>query len=284
MSSSESAQNEAAEKKNGDQTKERESGTVVRWIPDRGFGFIKPDTPGKDLFVHSSGLDCEGLSLGERVEFERGPDTSGRGERAIKVMGNRSSGGYEKQYDSFHSGPTRQKHWDAPPPHGPPQHWNGPPQYQNHWGAPPPYMPAHNQYREREREYRHAPPPMRRRNVPPASRELRAYEKYKQEYGFDEEENSTPQEESEGPAFEPVGNQAVQGWQNPQSQNHYEKPHRGAGASANGSTNHVYNKPRFDPQDSRLGNHEPTSIIHKPHLVQQPQKVAGNTKKRRRYV
>jgi len=32
-----------------------EKGTLVRWIGDKGFGFIKPET-GKDIFIHISAL------------------------------------------------------------------------------------------------------------------------------------------------------------------------------------------------------------------------------------
>lgn len=60
------------------------TGRVKRWVTAKGYGFIVPDTGGKDLFVHIS--DVEGkqpLSEGQRVQFEskRGP----RGLQAVNV-------------------------------------------------------------------------------------------------------------------------------------------------------------------------------------------------------
>ena len=59
------------------------TGTVAKWIGDRGFGFIKCED-GKEIFVHNS--DIQGKSIlreGEKVEFEV---TQGdKGPRAAKV-------------------------------------------------------------------------------------------------------------------------------------------------------------------------------------------------------
>ncbi len=59
------------------------TGTVAKWIGDRGFGFIKCED-GKEIFVHNS--DIQGKSSlieGEKVEFEV---TQGdKGPRAAKV-------------------------------------------------------------------------------------------------------------------------------------------------------------------------------------------------------
>jgi CspA family cold shock protein len=52
---------------------------TVKWFNDaKGYGFIKPDDGGKDLFVHHSSIKMDGfrtLSEGERVEYsvEAGP-------------------------------------------------------------------------------------------------------------------------------------------------------------------------------------------------------------------
>ncbi len=51
------------------------TGTLKMWNSDRGFGFIKDDSGGPDIFMHitallSSGIDPENLRLGERLTFD----------------------------------------------------------------------------------------------------------------------------------------------------------------------------------------------------------------------
>jgi cold shock protein len=47
---------------------------VVKWFnPNKGFGFIRPDQGGKDVFVHISALEKAGirrLDEGAKVSFE----------------------------------------------------------------------------------------------------------------------------------------------------------------------------------------------------------------------
>ena len=51
---------------------ERVTGTV-KWFNDaKGFGFITPESGGKDVFVHHTAIKAQGfrsLAEGERVEF-----------------------------------------------------------------------------------------------------------------------------------------------------------------------------------------------------------------------
>ncbi|MEU5798770.1 cold-shock protein [Streptomyces sp. NPDC047813] len=62
-------------------------GTVKWFNAEKGFGFITPDTPGPDLFVHYTDIIGPGyktLREGERVEYqiEQGP----KGPRAVDVI------------------------------------------------------------------------------------------------------------------------------------------------------------------------------------------------------
>ena len=59
------------------------TGTVARWLGDRGFGFIKTED-GKEFFVHNSDIQGKSsLREGEKVEFE--VTEADRGPRAVKV-------------------------------------------------------------------------------------------------------------------------------------------------------------------------------------------------------
>lgn len=65
------------------------TGTVVRFNEVRGFGWIKPDEPGPDLFVHWSRIMGEGyrlLEAGQRVRFLKSPGRKdGQGPQATRV-------------------------------------------------------------------------------------------------------------------------------------------------------------------------------------------------------
>lgn len=63
-------------------------GTIVRIVNDRGFGFIKPDDGGDDIFFHHSSLANGNFDLlreGQSVEFEAGRDTRSNKPRANNV-------------------------------------------------------------------------------------------------------------------------------------------------------------------------------------------------------
>jgi len=64
------------------------TGTIVRLVRDRGFGFIKTED-GSEIFFHATGVTgntpFDNLSEGQQVSYERSQDTRGRGERAVNV-------------------------------------------------------------------------------------------------------------------------------------------------------------------------------------------------------
>ncbi|MTD46663.1 cold-shock protein [Conexibacter sp. W3-3-2] len=62
------------------------TGTVKWFSDDKGFGFITPDDPGKDLFVHHSAIQADGfrtLAEGAKVEFDAEPGE--KGPKAVNV-------------------------------------------------------------------------------------------------------------------------------------------------------------------------------------------------------
>ncbi len=53
------------------------TGTVKFFNDAKGFGFIKPDDGGKDLFVHTSAVEGGTLNEDDKVEFELGDSPKG---------------------------------------------------------------------------------------------------------------------------------------------------------------------------------------------------------------
>jgi CspA family cold shock protein len=66
-----------------------QQGTVKFFNPDKGYGFIKPDDGGRDIFVHITAVETAGLSSlaeGQRITFEIEPDKKGKGPKAVGLQ------------------------------------------------------------------------------------------------------------------------------------------------------------------------------------------------------
>ncbi|MFV0298993.1 MAG: cold-shock protein [Hyphomicrobiaceae bacterium] len=67
----------------------RQIGTVKFFNKTKGFGFIKPEEGGKDVFVHVTAVERSGLGTldeGMRISFETEPDKHGKGPKAVNLQ------------------------------------------------------------------------------------------------------------------------------------------------------------------------------------------------------
>ena len=65
------------------------TGVVKFFNAERGYGFIKPDDGGRDVFVHITAVERAGLKNlieGQRITFEVEPDKKGKGPKAVDLV------------------------------------------------------------------------------------------------------------------------------------------------------------------------------------------------------
>lgn len=65
------------------------SGTVKFFNGDKGYGFIKPDDGGRDIFVHVTAVEQAGLQSlneGQKIGYEVEPDRKGKGPKAVNLQ------------------------------------------------------------------------------------------------------------------------------------------------------------------------------------------------------
>jgi CspA family cold shock protein len=65
------------------------AGTVKFFNAERGYGFIKPDDGGRDVFVHITAVERAGLKSlaeGQRISFDVEPDKKGKGPKAVNLV------------------------------------------------------------------------------------------------------------------------------------------------------------------------------------------------------
>ena len=66
-----------------------QGGVVKFFNRERGYGFIKPDDGGRDVFVHITAVERAGmksLNEGQRLSFEVEPDKKGKGPKAVNLV------------------------------------------------------------------------------------------------------------------------------------------------------------------------------------------------------
>jgi CspA family cold shock protein len=64
------------------------AGIVKFFNAERGYGFIKPDEGGRDVFVHVTAVERAGLKSlteGQRISFDVEPDKKGKGPKAVNL-------------------------------------------------------------------------------------------------------------------------------------------------------------------------------------------------------
>jgi CspA family cold shock protein len=66
-----------------------QKGVVKFFNGERGYGFIKPEDGGRDVFVHITAVESAGLkslSEGQQISFDVEPDKKGKGPKAVNLV------------------------------------------------------------------------------------------------------------------------------------------------------------------------------------------------------
>ena len=66
-----------------------QTGIVKFFNSERGYGFVKPDDGGRDVFVHITAVEQAGLKSlneGQRISFDVEPDKKGKGPKAVNLV------------------------------------------------------------------------------------------------------------------------------------------------------------------------------------------------------
>lgn len=64
----------------------KSTGTVKFFNSQKGFGFITPDSGGKDLFVHANNIDGESLNEGQKVEYSEEEGRKGPEAKNVRAL------------------------------------------------------------------------------------------------------------------------------------------------------------------------------------------------------
>jgi CspA family cold shock protein len=66
-----------------------QTGVVKFFNGERGYGFVKPDDGGRDVFVHITAVEqagLKGLNEGQKISFDVEPDKKGKGPKAVNLV------------------------------------------------------------------------------------------------------------------------------------------------------------------------------------------------------
>ena len=64
-------------------------GIVKFFDSGKGYGFIKPETGGNDVFVHITAVSASGLQTlmpGQKIQYDVEPDKKGKGPKAVNLV------------------------------------------------------------------------------------------------------------------------------------------------------------------------------------------------------